>query len=382
MKFIKLAAIFIIAAIITLLGVVKLKYGSGEPFPEIATQPIVPDENYQIAIETEFPPGMVAADPNSDRLFYTYHFLHQPERAGVPTLYELVDGVGVPFPTADPKVQRMFDHSMGTNVDRQGRLWVVIPGGMRNELSRLLAIDINTREIIYEHTFDKGDAESGQDFRISSDGKTMYFADTGFQDWFDAYIGVFDIDSRAFRKVLVNDPSVAPQAYKLVKRDGSTHGLGWGLVDFRVGVDGIALSSDDKWLYYAAMTNDSAYRIETRFLRDENLDAETLASKVEKIGRKPSTDAIELDANNNLVLTDALLGGLSMLTPAGEHVTLVSNPSVGWSDSVTIARDGTIYYTDSELATYIGQDGQPADIQTYRSEGPFQVYKVIPSAND
>ena len=379
MKLLKTIVLSIVVVLGLLITGVKLKYGNGEAFPEIATAPTIPEEQYQIAIETEFPPGMVAADPNSDRLFFTYHFLHQPERAGVATLYELIDGKGQPFPSSDPEIQRLFDRSMGVIVDRQGRLWIVIPGGTGGVETRLLAIDINSKEIIYEHTFEGDDAAFGQDMRVSSDGKKMYFADTGFLDIADAYIGVFDIDTRKFRKALVNHSSVSAQNYKLLKRDGSTHGLAWGLLDFRVGVDGISISADDKWLYYAAMTNDSAYRIETRFLNDESLDSETLATKVEKIGEKPSSDAIELDANNNLIITNALLGGLSMITPQGEHVTLVENAAVSWSDSVTVAKDGSIYYTDSELATFLDQSGQPADIERYQSAGPFQIYRVQPN---
>jgi sugar lactone lactonase YvrE len=356
----------------------KISYGSGAPFPEIQTAPIVADENYEAVIRTEFPPGMVAADPNSDRLFFSYHMLHQPERAGVPTVYEWVDGESVPFPSADPDIQRRFDGAMGINVDRQGRLWIVRPGGMRQTISDLIAIDIDTREVVYEHTFAPQDAQYSQDFRITADGGTLFFADTGLSMFIPAYIGVFDVASRQFRKVLVDHPSVAPQDWKMITASGKPHDLGNGLLDFRVGVDGIALSADDEWLYYAAMTNDSAYRIRTEYLLDESLSDEALAGKVDFLGKKPSSDAIELDAEGNLVITNCMLGGLSRITPEGRHETLVLNPEVSWPDSVTVARDGSIYYTDSHLASLLGPFLEPASLETLRESGPYWIYRVRP----
>ena len=364
-------------AVLGLLVGFKTLYGSGARYPDISTKPTVAEENFEQYISLEFPPGMVAASP-SGRLFFTYHMLHQPERAGVPTLYEWVNDKAVPFPNADAAIQRKLDGSMGITIDNLDRLWVTIPGGVRNEPTRFTAFDINSGDIVFEHTFNEGEALGSQDFRVSSDGSTIYTADTGLFQFQPAYIGVFDVASKTFRKVLVGDESVNPQDWKLIRQNGEPHDLLWGMLDFRVGVDGIALSADDQWLYYGAMTHDSAYRIQTRYLLDKSMSDLELSQKVELLSKKPISDGIELDNQGNLIVTDIENGGLSLITASGEHSTLVKSDDISWSDSVTVAPDGAIYFTDSALAHMLDEFFQPVPIEELRAAGPYYIYQVRP----
>ncbi len=377
-KIIKWALISLVLVVAIALTWAKLQYGNGAAYPDISTAPSVPDENFTRLIGLEFPPGMVAAGPNG-RLFFTYHMLHRPERAGVPTLYEWVDGKAVPFPSAEASVQRQFDHAMGITVDQHNRLWLTIPGRIANTFSRVLAIDIDSGEIVFEHTFKEGEAIGSQDLRISPDGNTIYTADTGTFQFAPAYIGVLDIASGSFRKLLLGHESVAPQDWKLIRQNGKPHDLFYGFLDFRVGADGIAISPDGEWLYYAAMTHDSVYRIKTQYLTDTSLSPESVADKVEFLSKKPMSDGIELDMLGNLIITDVENGGLSMLTPEGVHRTLVKSDDISWSDSVTVAADGTIYFTDSELADAMDERFQPASLRALRDGGPYYIYKVTPN---
>lgn len=359
----------------------KVFFGSGSPLPDRSTEATVADARYDAMIALDFPPGMVSVSPEG-RLFFTYHSLHHPERSGTATLFEWVGDEAVPFPSADETIQRLFDGSMGMNVDRHNRLWIVMPGGARQTVTRLLAFDLNTREQVFEHTFAADDALFSQDFRISADGNTLFFADTGLFEFMPAYLGVFDVPTKTFRKVLVGHPSVAPLPdSRVLRANGEPHMLLHGLVDFRVGVDGIALSADDQWIYYAAMTHDTAYRIGTQYLLDPSLSNEQLAAKVERLGHKPVSDAIELDADNNLILTDCEHGGLSRLAADGSLSTLVRNENVDWSDSVTIAADGTIYYTDSQLAAFMGPTFNPTTLAEIEENAPYYIYRIQPETS-
>ena len=75
-----------------------------------------------------------------------------------------------------------------------------------------------------------------------------------------------------------------------------------GLLTFVVGVDGIALTQDGQWLYYATMSHDSVYRIPTADLLDTSLNDDQLAKKIEFVGKKPMSDGIELLAYNTCLL--------------------------------------------------------------------------------
>jgi len=267
---------------------------------------------------------------------------------------------------------------MGITIDAQERLWLVIPGQMKGKATRLVAIDLANDAIVFEHALPKGIGGLAQDLRVSRDGKAIYLADTGLMRFTSGYLVVFDVPSKKARALLKGHPSIEAQAWKMRTRRGS-HSLGYGLITFAVGLDGIALSPDGKWLYYATMSHDSLYRIPTMALRDESLSREALAKKIEFVSKKPLSDGIDIDAKGNVYLTDVDTGrGLSMVTPTGELKTLFRDRRVIWADCVHVAKDGKIYMTDSGIPSYLDPLLRPPSKQTLQKAGPFRIF-VLPA---
>lgn len=366
------------AAIALLIGFLvwfKLTYGMGEPYPDLSGAPSVPPGRVSAPIQTPFPPGMVAASPDG-RIFYTLHMLHKPERFSNATVFEWVDGKGAPFPNLD--LQKEFHGAMGVTADRQGRLWVIKPGALEGKRTRLMGLDRDTGAIVVDHTFAEGEAGFAQDLRVSPDGKTVYLADTGLFRFTEAGLIIFDIETETARTVLSGHPSVAPQNWLMRKTNGEPYRLALGLLTFTVGVDGIALTPDGAWLYYAAMSHDSVYRVPTQALLDPSLSDETIAAQIEFVGEKPMSDGVELLPDGRLLITDVENGGLAALAPDGSLTTLTKDPRVDWADSVTVAPDGAIWFTDSRLTDLIDQFAQPADEKTMRERGPYAIYRIAP----
>ena len=113
-------------------------------------------------------------------------------------------------------------------------------------------------------------------------------------------------------------------------------------------------------------------------LRDAKADDVAIAAQIELIGSKPLSDGIELLADNTVLITDVENGGLAAMSPAGELTTLTKDAAVDWADSVTVAPDGVIWFTDSKLTALIDQFAMPADQATLQASAPYFIYRVAP----
>lgn len=360
--------------IVTLVSI-RFIYGGGENYPHVNTTPTVEDQRVSAPIQLPYPPGMIASSSDG-RIFYTYHMLHKPERFSQATVFEWVDGKGVPFP--NQAMQAEFHGAMGISADQQGRLWVIKPGALEGRPTRLMAIDMSSGALVLDHVFQKDEAGFAQDMRVSPDGKTVFLADTGLFNFTKANLIVFDVETKTSRTVLKGHPTVSPQDWMIRKTNGDPYKLAFGLLSFVVGVDGLALSKDGMWLYFAAMSHDSVYRVPTTALLDASLTQNALAEKIEFVGLKPMSDGIELLEDNTVILTDVENGGLAALSPTGNLSTMTTDPTVDWADSVTVAPDGAIWFTDSRLTDLIDQFANPADQATLLERGPYSIHKIAP----
>lgn len=356
---------------------VRLTLGGGEPYPNISTAPAVSADQISAPIKLPYPPGMVASSADG-RIFYTYHMLHKPERFADATVFEWVDGKGVPFP--DLATQAEFHGAMGVVADRQNRLWVIKPGALDSKRTRLMAIDMASGNIVVDHLFDEGEAGFAQDMRISPDGRTVFLADTGLFRFTQPSLIVFDVATTTARTVLEGHPTVSPQDWVMRKTNGEPYKLAFGLLTFVVGVDGIALTDDGAWLYFATMSHDSVYRVPSAALLDTALSDAQIAEQIEFVGTKPMSDGIELMPDNTVIITDVENGGLAALSPDGTLSTLTKDAGVDWADSVTIAPDGSIWFTDSQLTRLIDQFAAPSGKEMMLGQGPYAIYRVAPGS--
>ncbi len=153
------------------------------------------------------------------------------------------------------------------------------------------------------------------------------------------------------------------------------HHIGYGLITFQVGVDGIALSKDGAWLYYGTMTHDTLYRIRTEYLLDAHLSPRELSGRVEAVGRKPMSDGIEVAADGSVLLTDVENGSVARIDPSGHLTTLIRDPRIVWADGINIMEGGDVLVTDSSISSYTDQLLRPPPLERLAAGRPYRLYR-------
>ncbi|HKE18566.1 MAG TPA: L-dopachrome tautomerase-related protein [Kofleriaceae bacterium] len=344
----------------------RLRYGGGDAYPDVTGKPILSERALEPVVRSDEPIGNVAVSSDG-RVFYTIHPESRPEGA---RLLEWRGARGVPWPSAE--AQGELGEVLGLAVDGRGRLWAIGHGGHGASPPRLVAFDLATGQLAHRHDFT--DAQIGsfyQDLEVSRDGGTVYIADASFWRRNPAVV-VYDVGRGEAVRRLEDDASVYPQPWIIRTPAGPMTFLG-GLVALQTGIDGLVLSEDDRWLYYAAMSHDTLYRVKTADLRDPALSPDDLAARVEAVGRKPLSDGLGIDAAGNAIVTDVEHGGLVRIAPDGASTTLLATRRIRWSDGVTYGPGGWLYIADSDIP-----DLMLRSKEHIRESGPYFVWRIHP----
>lgn len=358
------------AALVLLLAFIKIRYGGGAPYPDVSTPPVLGPAALQAVVTMDFPLGNVTSSKDG-RVFFNLHPFAQPHRFTPATLFELVDGAPRPYPDGAAQAELRFVFGMTVAA---GRLWLTAPATLERSRTRLFAFDLATNRKVLDRELPPGVGRFAQDLRVSPDGATIYLADTGALRLTRAALLVLDVATWTARTVLYDDPSTQAQDLIIQTRNGP-HRIGYGLISFQVGVDGVALSPDGAWLYYGTMCHDSLYRVRTADLRDASLAPAALASRVERVGRKPLSDGIEVTPDGSVLITDIEHGAVARLAPDGQLQTLVRDPQIVWSDGVTVTPGGEVLFTDSGIPSYIDQLLRPPSRERLAAGRPYRLYR-------
>jgi hypothetical protein len=344
----------------------------------VSTPPLVANGDVHVLVELDLPPGNVTSSRDG-RIFFNTHPFTQSHRFTDAFLFELVGGAPRPYPDAASQADARF--VFGMTVDAQNRLWLVSPATLDRDQTRIQAYDLETNRKVIDHELAPGVGRFAQDLRVSPDGQTLFLADTGAFRFTRAVILVVDVNRWSVHEVLESDASTQPQDWVIRTRQGP-YRLGFGLLSFQVGVDGIALSKDGAWLYFGTMSHDTLYRVRTEHLLDSRLPPSELASRVEKVGNKPLSDGIEVAADGSVLITDVENGGVARVDPSGRLETLVRDATIVWADGVTIASNGDVLFTDSSIPAYIDPLLRPPALDRLRADKPYRIYRFrLPSAD-
>ena len=359
----------VLVLVIALAVTLRIRHGGGEPYPDVTGAPTIADDALEQVVEYGEPIGNLAVSPEG-RLFFTVHPESRPSGA---KLLEWVDGKAVPFPSAESQKQ-LFETVLGVAIDRQNRLWTIDHGTHGMGKARLLAIDLGTRAVVHDHVFSSDIAQRGsflQDLQVDGKGETVYIADVSFWRKNPAIV-VYDIASQKARRVLESDRSVVPQDW-IIRNPTKKMVFFAGLVALKAGVDGIAISRDDEWLYYAAMNHDTLYRVRTKDLRDASLTSAGVGLRAEAVGQKPLNDGMSSDNEGNALVTDVEHGAIVRISPAGERVTLVKSSRIRWPDALSYGPDGWLYIADSAIP-----DQMLRSKSHIREAAPYHIYRFRP----
>jgi len=361
----KKVVLFLVFLLIILAAVVRVRYGGGDPYPNLSSTPVIAESQLQEVLAYREPIGNVAVSARG-QVFFTVHPEAQPQGN---KLMQYVDGASVPFPNVQSQAE-LFDTVLGVVIDRQNRLWTIDHGkhGMRQP--RLLAFDLESGEVIHDRRFEAQLAPAGsflQDLQVSPNGRTIVIADASILRKSPALI-VYDIETSTARRVLDGHASVSAEHY-VIHNHGDAMEYAGGLAKLRVGVDGIAIN--EQWLYFGALSGSGLYRIPLDLLVDPNSNDAELAAAVERHSDKPLSDGFSIDTDGNVYVTDVEHGAVFRIADNRESETLLRTQKIRWPDALSFGPDGWLYVADSALRDVILKS--PEHI---KSQGPFKIFRL------
>ncbi len=251
-------------------------------------------------------------------------------------------------------------------VDDEDQLWVLDPanpqfGGVVPGGPKLVRIDLANGNVARVYQFDEDIAPQNSylnDVRIDTAADYAYITDSGAR----ALI-VLDLKSGEARRLLDDHFSTKSEEVK-VRIDGKVWRRPDGSLP-QVHADGIALTPARNYLYYQALTGETLYRIETRWLRDDSLAPSELAGHVERVASTEPVDGIAFDQVGNLYLSALEDNAVKALAPDGEIVTVVQDDLLDWPDTFAVTKDGEVYVTTSQI--HLGP----------HPEQPYRLFKII-----
>lgn len=359
--------LFLIIFLIVTATVLWVRYGGGEAYPNLAETPQFGSGELEEVLAYPEPIGNVAVS-SSGRIFFTVHPESRPRGN---KLLEYVNGASVPFPSLRLQ-QELFDTPLGVVIDRFDRLWVIDHGNHGTRSAHIVAIDLNSGDVLRNQSLDKSIAPAGsilQDLQVSADGRTVVIADASFWRKQPALI-VYDVETGDARRVLEGHASVAAENYMIRTHDHDIKFLG-GMLALRGGVDGIALGTE--WLHFGALNGSGLYRIRLKDLRNESLPASQLATRVERYSDKPLSDGLSVDKVGGVYITDVEHGAIFRVDASRGLSTLIQSSKIRWPDALSFGPDGYLYVADSALPELILKS-----TEHIQANGPYRVFRFRP----
>jgi sugar lactone lactonase YvrE len=139
------------------------------------------------------------------------------------------------------------------------------------------------------------------------------------------------------------------------------------------GSDGIALSADGEDLYFGAVASRYLYSVPTARLRDRSQTSELLAqASIQNHNQKGVSDGFETDTNGFIYVGNMEQEAISLYNPQnGSTTILVRDQRIGWVDTMSVATDGYLYFTNNQL--WRGKSLFPG---TDRRVRPFSLWRV------
>lgn len=356
----------LLALIILLLIFIRFTLGGGQDYEDLSTDTLYSEDDLEVVVTVDMPLGNLAVSAD-ERIFFNLHPLAEPEG---PTVFEWLDGQAVPYP--DEAFQSNFRSVLGMFIDSQNRLWTLDNSSLSPGNTRLLAFDLATNELVHDHTFGN-EFDFLNDLQVSPDGRTIFFSDPGLFFLSPPAIVVYDLETGETRRLLEGHDSVAAQNWTVQTEKGPLW-LVMGLLPFRLGIDGLALSKDGQWLYYGGVTHDTLFRIRTEDLLDKSQSGEELAARIEIVGQKPLSDGFSADVENNIYITDVEHNGLARMSPNGQLQTLIRDDRIRWADGISFGPEGAVYFTDSAIP-YIFGSLPVASAASIEANGPYHLFR-------
>jgi hypothetical protein len=364
---------FAIVAILIFLAVVKFKYGTGKKYPDVGAN--VPTESFVLEklIKLDYPPGNLAVAANGD-VYFNYHPNAKADRFSPATVFKWSNGKVEPFPSLE--AQKAFQGTFGMTIDKQNRIWFIEPASLDFKHTRVSAFDLDTKQRVEFFEFPEGQAKFAEDIRVTSDGKYVVLPNPGLFSFTPSSLVVYSVFNHTFTSIKSDHPCMSPEDWIIQTPYGPDRLLG-GLLNFSVGIDGIEISDDQKWLYLASMTNSRLCRVPMSVVLNSATTTASFNQSVEDIGQKPMSDGITIDRNGRVTLTDVEHGSIMAFDPNTKRLSkLGGSKNIVWPDGIVVAGNGDVYFTDSSIPSYLDQFVRPPKESKLAEHRPYFIYRL------
>ena len=322
-------------------------------------------------------PGNITVTPDK-RIFISLHQFFSPDWR----VAEWTEQGIKPFPTLEIASSNDADISLhsvlGIQSDSRGIVWMLDNGMRGSTTPKLVAWDTQHDKLHKIIMLPEPSTPANafvNDLVVDETHNSIYISDPAGGD--NAALIVVDIRSGDARRVLQGHASVVPENMDLIiageaveirQADGS-------VIRPRVGVNPIALDTDNEWLYYGPMHGSSLYRIRVSDLLIREFESGALADKVERYGRKPISDGISIDGDGNVYITDLANNAIGVIDHSREYRIYLRDERLSWPDALSFGPDNRLYTVSNQLHRSALLH---AGVQT--AKPPFYIFSFTPLA--
>lgn len=305
----------------------------------------------EIVAELDITPGNVTASKDG-RVFASVHGMRRGpiqlmEVTGKNSYAAFPDASWNGKPGSGPNV---LNTPHGVLIDSKDRLWVVDHGNWMEQPQppKLVAFDINTRQLAYRFDFDAVVAPKGQilqDLAVDGERGFAYVADCGP----DPAIVVVDTNTGKARRFAGHRALAADEVDLVVEGKPLLFPAADGrMLPARVGINPITLSANGETLFFGSMNGTSWYSVPARLFRDSASDAE-IGAAIKRVGPKPISDGAATDAEGNHFITNLPENGIDKLTSDGRLEPFVRDARFLWPDNAHFGPVSWLYVAVNQL---------------------------------
>ena len=283
------------------------------------------------------------------------------------TVAELKNGQAVPYPNLDMNRLDLHDQEnhfisvQSVVVDAKDRLWILDTGSVKMAPTspggpKLIGIDLETNRIFAKIVFPPDVAlktsylnDVRLNLRFGREGAA--FITDSSSSGPNAIIVVDLASGKAWRRLHQHvSVRAEPGFVPIVEGERLEMKLPAGnSLPFTVGVDGIAISSDGKTIYYCPLSSRHLYSVSAEALYDVSKNEAYVEGTVEDLGEKGASDGMESDAEGRLYAGDHENDSIFRRNADRSWTTLVHDPRILWPDTLSVAGDGYLYFTVNQL---------------------------------